>query len=178
MNNYITTYTGMRVVPYDLKPEDIRIEDIAHALSMLCRGNGHVKTFWSVGEHCILAAKEAMLRGYGRRLALACLLHDASECYLSDVPSPFKAKIDGYRETEDRILSMVYERFLGSDLTEEEFRLLDGIDKDLLYYDLSVLLGEKMEREEPQMQAEISYALRPFQEAEKEYLELFEKLKE
>ena len=73
---------------------------------------------------------------------------------------------------------MVYERFLGSDLTEEEFRLLDGIDKDLLYYDLSVLLGEKMEREEPQMQAEISYALRPFQEAEKEYLELFEKLKE
>lgn len=45
MSEYITTYTGQHFEPTNPDPELIRIEDIAHALSMLCRGNGHVKTF-------------------------------------------------------------------------------------------------------------------------------------
>ena len=69
-------------------PEKIRIEDIAHALSLLCRGNGHVRTFYSVGQHCLAAAKEAAAREDSRRVILAALLHDATECYLSDVPIP------------------------------------------------------------------------------------------
>ena len=50
MIEYITTYTGNHFKPTNPDPELIRIEDIAHALSLICRGNGHVKTFWSVGE--------------------------------------------------------------------------------------------------------------------------------
>ena len=53
MGEFITTYTGQHFEPTNPNPELIRIEDIAHALSMICRGNGHVKTFWSVGQHCI-----------------------------------------------------------------------------------------------------------------------------
>ena len=53
MSEYITTYTGKHFEPTNPNPELIRIEDIAHALSMICRGNGHIKTFWSVGQHCI-----------------------------------------------------------------------------------------------------------------------------
>lgn len=90
MSNCITTYTGKHFDPTQPEKERICIDDIAHALSLLCRGNGHVKTFFSVGQHCILCAKEAMARGLPRRLALAALLHDASECYMSDVPRPFK----------------------------------------------------------------------------------------
>lgn len=59
MGEFITTYTGQHFEPTNPDPELIRIEDIAHALSMLCRGNGHVKTFWSVGQHCICCAREA-----------------------------------------------------------------------------------------------------------------------
>ena len=53
MSEYITTYTGQHFEPTNPNPELIRIEDIAHALSMICRGNGHVKTFWSEGQHFI-----------------------------------------------------------------------------------------------------------------------------
>ena len=54
MSNYITTYTGRHFEPTNPNREAICIEDIAHALSLITRGNGHVKTFWSVGEHCLL----------------------------------------------------------------------------------------------------------------------------
>ena len=47
MGSYITTYTHRHFDPADPDPELILIEDIAHALSMLCRGNGHVSSFWS-----------------------------------------------------------------------------------------------------------------------------------
>lgn len=68
MSNCITTYTGKHFDPTQPEKERICIDDIAHALSLLCRGNGHVKTFFSVGQHCILCAKEAMARGLPRRL--------------------------------------------------------------------------------------------------------------
>ena len=75
--NYITTYTRKHFDPVHPEAEKIDILDIAHALPLICRGNGHVSSFWSVGEHCICCAKEALGRGYSRRQALACLLHDA-----------------------------------------------------------------------------------------------------
>ena len=116
--SYITTYTRKHFDPVHPDPENICIQDIAHALSMLCRGNGHVSSFWSVGEHCICCAKEALGRGYSKRLALACLLHDASECYMSDVPRPLKQDMARYREVERRLLQVIYEKFLGSSLTK------------------------------------------------------------
>ena len=176
MASYIRTYTGVRFVPTEPEKEKIQIEDIAHALPMLCRGNGHVKTFWSVGEHCICCAKEALARGLGARLALACLLHDASECYLSDIPRPFKESLPAYQKLEDHLLDLVYECFLGSTLTEEEQRELKRIDDDLLWYDLEVLLQEPQPRPEPEIHINLDYAVRPFLQVEEEYLKLFAKL--
>ena len=100
MSDYITTYTGKHIDPVHPISDLICIEDIAHALSLICRGNGQVKTFFSVGQHCINCAREALARGYSSRIAFACLLHDASECYLSDVPRPFKKTLTGYKEQE------------------------------------------------------------------------------
>ena len=50
MSEYITTYTGLHFRPTEPDSDLIRIQDIAHALSLICRGNGHVQTFWSVGS--------------------------------------------------------------------------------------------------------------------------------
>ncbi|MBR4027596.1 MAG: hypothetical protein IKJ01_08630, partial [Lachnospiraceae bacterium] len=94
--NYITTYSGTHFTPTHPDIHTIHITDIAHALSLICRGNGHVKTFFSVGQHCIHCALEAEARGYSKRVILACLLHDASECYMSDVPRPFKQYLTEY----------------------------------------------------------------------------------
>ena len=174
MGNFITTYTGIHFEPTDPDPESIRIEDIAHALSLICRGNGHVKKFWSVGQHCISCANEARARGLSGRMVLACLLHDASECYMSDIPRPFKQELPQYRIYEERLLKMIYEKFLGSPLTAEEEKELAQIDDAMLWYDLENLLGERPAGERPELKIRLDYAFRPFQEVEKEYLELFE----
>lgn len=174
MSEYITTYTGKHFKPTEPNPELFDIADIAHALSLICRGNGHVKMFWSVGEHCICCAKEAKARGLSDRMVLACLLHDASECYMSDVPSPFKKKLPEYNEREERMLSMIYEKFLGSDLTPEEKMQLNAIDKAMLWYDLTFLLGEKQESEAPELHIDLRYEVRAFGEVEEEYRRIFE----
>ena len=173
MSNYITTYTGRHFYPTAPDPDAILIEDIAHALSLICRGNGHIKTFWSVGQHSICCAKEASARGLSNRMVLACLLHDASECYMSDIPRPFKEELPEYRERESRLLDMIYEKFLGSVLTQEEQEQLKEIDDALLWYDLENLLDEVQFGFIPDVHIELDYSMRQFQDVEKEYLELY-----
>ena len=171
----ITTYSGLRFNPLEAGPDDIRIEDIAHSLPLICRGNGQVKTFFSVAQHCINCAKEAEARGYSRRVQLGCLLHDAAECYLSDVPRPLKQFMPEYYDYEDRMLNLIYTKFMGSAVTEEENRLIREIDDVMLYFDLHTLL--KMENEpEPEVNIELSYDFISFDTVEKEYLEIFSKL--
>ncbi len=176
MSDYITTYGGTHFYPLQPEADKLYIEDIAHALSLICRGNGHVKHFFSVGQHCINCAMEAEARGYSRRVCLACLLHDASEAYLSDVPSPFKKSMPAYEELERQMLEIIYEKYLGSPLTEEEEKLVKAIDKDMLYFDLRELLNESSDREEPEMKSCFSEEFVPFEEVERQYLELFQKL--
>ena len=173
MGSYITTYTGRHFEPAHPDPECILIEDIAHALSLICRGNGHVKSFWSVGQHCIRCAREAWARGLSNRMALACLLHDAGECYMSDIPRPFKRELPEYQKQENALMEMIYAKFLGSPLSDEEQRQLREIDDAMLWYDLENLLDEIQFGEIPELHIDLDYSVRPFQEVEKEYLELF-----
>ena len=175
MPDYITTYGGTHFVPLEPEPEKIHITDIAHALSLICRGNGHVKHFFSVGQHCIHCALEAEARGYSKRLCLAGLLHDASEAYLSDVPRPFKKSLSGYQQMEDKLLSLIFIKYLGSDLSREEAELIRKIDDDMLYFDLSELLGELPEGEKPEMKSTFSEDFVPFEKVEQQYLDLFHK---
>lgn len=178
MSNYITTYTGKHFEPSNPDPEMIRIEDIAHALSLICRGNGHVKTFWSVGQHCINCANEALARGLSNRMALACLLHDASECYMSDLPRPFKLELPEYRAHEEHLLTIIYEKFLGTPLTQEEQTLLKEIDDAMLFFDLEKLLDERQSGERPKLHIDLDYSFRPFRDVEQEYLKLFYRFSE
>ena len=67
--SYITTYTGKHFDPVHPDMTQVDIHDIAHALSLICRGNGQVKSFFSVGQHCINAAKEAKERKTQHSLA-------------------------------------------------------------------------------------------------------------
>ena len=173
MGGQITTYTGVHMDPADPKPEQFRIEDIAHALSLICRGNGQVATFWSVGEHCLCCAREALARGLSSRVVLACLLHDAGECYLSDVPRPIKRELNGYEEMENRLLGRIYEKFLGSGLLPEEEAQIKEIDDALLWRDLVHLLREEPQGSAPELAEEPDYTVRPFDAVEREYLELF-----
>ncbi len=171
--SYITTYTEKHFDPLNPDVSQVDIRDIAHALSLTCRGNGHVKTFFSVGQHCINCALEAEQRGFTPKVVLACLIHDASEAYMSDVPRPFKQHLPEYEKLEDTILELIYEKFLGESLNEEEKKLLKQIDNDLLYYDLKELLNELTEGEAPKLHITLNYQVQPFEQVESTYLDLF-----
>ena len=43
-----------------------------------------------MAEHCVNCYKEAKIRGYLKQIYLGCLLHDASESYISDLTRPVK----------------------------------------------------------------------------------------
>ena len=171
--NGITTFTGKHFDPTQPDENKIDILDIAHALSMLCRGNGHVNRFFSVGQHCINCALEAKARQYPDRIVLACLLHDAGEAYMSDVPRPLKQNMPVYRKAEERLLDIIYQKFLTSSLCVEEERMVKEIDNAMLYYDLKELLNESSDREAPPLKITLNYQFVPFEEVERNYLDFF-----
>ena len=171
----ITTHSGQRVNIEAPDPASIRVEDIAHALPFLCRGCGQANVFFSVARHCVYCAREALSRGFSREAALACLLHDASEAYMTDVPKPIKDNlIPVYREYEDKLLACIYQKFLGRSLTDAEQKQVELIDRTLLQYDLKYLLN--MDVELPPIGIELSYEYIPFEQARAEYLAMFNEL--
>jgi hypothetical protein len=95
MAHEILTISGIRFNPFQARYSDIQIVDIAHALSLMTRANGHIRTFYSIAQHSINCCLEAKARDFSRRVQLACLLHDASESYLSDLTRPVKKQLGG-----------------------------------------------------------------------------------
>jgi len=104
--DWIQTATGRRFYPLSPPPEDVDIRDIAHALSLLCRFNGHSAAFYSVAEHsvrvCDSLPREHQLWG---------LLHDAAEAYLGDLPRPLKRQLPTFSQAENVVLRCVTERY-------------------------------------------------------------------
>lgn len=94
----ITTYTGRKVNPLDLKHEDICIEDIAHHLACINRFNGAAKYPISVAQHSVWVAR---LSG---PFGMEGLLHDAAEAYLGDITKWLKEtpEMKAYRKAEHR----------------------------------------------------------------------------
>lgn len=170
----IKTYIGKWFDPMEPNIESIDIRDIAHALSLTCRGNGHVKRFFSVGQHCINCALEAEARGYSKRVILGCLLHDASEAYMSDVPRPFKQVLKEYQVAEDKLIDLIYTKYLGRTLSEDEKQLVNRVDDDLLYYDMLEQFDVQMEGEAPELKIALDYAIVPFEDIERKYIDIFQ----
>ena len=127
--NWIQTYTGKQFYPLDPKIEDIDILDIAHALSMKCRFNGHCKDFYSVAQHSIYVAEECEKRYPNRKdLHLWGLLHDSGEAYLPDIPRPIKQMDIGIlRKCEKNILKLIVEKYGLGFPEPEEIKKVDNI---------------------------------------------------
>lgn len=136
----MNTYSGRFFDPLAMTAADVCLEDIAHALSLLCRGGGHLVHFYSVAQHSLNCAAEAEARGWSDRLILLCLLHDASEAYLSDVIRPVKAHLSNYLAIEAAIQSVILEHFDLGTLSEEEERCWRLIDNALLDTELKTLM--------------------------------------
>lgn len=143
--DYIRTFSGVAFFPLDPRPEEVFIEDIAHALMNLCRFTGHVKKFYSVGDHSIRASHYA-----SKENALWALLHDASEAYISDLSRSVKhdPRYQPYREDERRLMLVIAERFglvwpEPEEVHEVDSRLLFTEKRDLMPQSKEPWVGQK-----------------------------------
>ena len=154
MSDWIQTYTGKKFYSLDPNPDDIDIKDIAHALSMICRFNGHCSRFYSVAEHSILVAsvlkekyKELSITtrqiDHVRMLSLAGLLHDASEAYLLDIPTPVKKQLPEYKYAESKLQKLIMQKFGLYPLDTDKITLIKIVDRNIVYNEAEELMPVK-----------------------------------
>lgn len=84
----------------------VQIEDIAGALSKVCRFAGHIGQFYSVAQHAVNAS-----RIVAPEYAFTALMHDTAEAFTNDLPTPLKFAIPVFKELEVRIESAMGKRF-------------------------------------------------------------------
>jgi hypothetical protein len=119
--DWLQTATGKSFWPLDPRPEEICIEDIAHALSHQCRFNGHCNTFYSVAQHSIIVSRHCSIEN-----RLWGLLHDAAEAYVCDIPRPLKPFLSGYKEIETNISNVIADHFGLSRQMPDEVKRIDS----------------------------------------------------
>jgi len=139
----------------------------------MCRANGHFVRFYSVAQHSINCAFEAKARGLSERIQIACLLHDASEAYISDITRPVKNHLPEYLEVEKRLQDIIYDKFLGSPLTEDEAAHVEQIDHDLLVCEFDALMEKKVINESPDISSAPSFEFIGFKEGKARFLRFF-----
>lgn len=91
----------------DPRPEMISADDIAHALSQVCRFGGHSKRFVSVAEHSVLVADVTEASGGDPIEQMIALMHDAHKAYLGDIPTPIKMMLRDYPEMSAQIKAAI-----------------------------------------------------------------------
>ena len=105
-NHWIQTYTGQVFDLEKFNPDTIKIEDIAHSLSLICRFTGHCEWHYSVAQHSIYVYQYAP-----DSFKKQALLHDMTEAYLNDMSKPLKNQMWAYSSIEERLGQQLFEFF-------------------------------------------------------------------
>jgi len=129
----IRTNSGLYINVFKPTSEMICVEDIAHALASMPRFGGHLNKHYSVAQHSVRCC-EAALSLEDKK---AALMHDASEAYMLDVPTPIKAKLPRYKRYEARLMDFISKHF------GFEFPLSESvhtIDRYMLLFEWEVLV--------------------------------------
>ncbi len=144
--SWIQTHSGKQFFPLAPRPEDVCIDDIAHALSQKVRFTGHCSRLYTVGQHSLLVS-EALPSSF----KLAGLLHDATEAYLPDVAAPIKGHVrietpEGlktFAEVENRLADVIFEALgLSSIRALIDSPEIKRADLTVLATEVSILMGD------------------------------------
>lgn len=130
--SYISTFTGKHFDFINITMDDICIEDIAQGLSNECRFAGQISQFYSVAQHSVYVSQIVP-----PEYALEALLHDASEAYCKDLPSPLKALLPEYKAIEKKVQKVICYKW---DIP----RTISGV---VHYADLTMLATERRDLE-------------------------------
>lgn len=137
METYRSTNSGL-IFDFVNPTEDmIDIEDIAHALSQLCRFTGHCDRFYSVAEHSLIGALVLMERG-DDELAFEFLMHDAHEAYVGDLSTNLKKLCPDFKIVEERVDKLIRKKYrmeaeMPAAVKQMDITMLATEKKNLLY---------------------------------------------
>ena len=115
-----------------------RIESIAHSLAQCARFNGHGAFPWSVADHSSMVAALMMTEVGGD--PFEGLLHDATECVMSDIPSPFKPQLPDWRAIDARLEKSMRAHYELPEKKSEECKVADWL---ALFIEADVLMPER-----------------------------------
>jgi hypothetical protein len=173
MKPWIQTYSGIKFHFTEPDPAEININDIAHALSNLCRFTGHVRKYYSVAEHSIYVSQLVP-----SRLALAGLLHDAAEAYIGDMAKPIKEQMEEFRHLEYFILDTIFQKFdLPSEYLYNDYKEIKNVDYKLCYTEGNQLMPDVSQWIKQVMPYPLTIRCLPPSLAEAEFLQRFYSLK-
>lgn len=144
---WMQTYTGVAFDLANPRPEDVRREDIAHALGRQPRYVGHCRRHYSVAEHCVLIARWLATQGHHRAVQLGGLLHDAPEAYVGDMSAPMKAALPEVTLEPLRVLEMhvrgAISLHFGTSPQLQLSPVVKGADLRILHDESAMLFGPK-----------------------------------
>jgi uncharacterized protein len=135
----IRTRSGRYLDLANPDPADILLEDIAVALSRVPRFNGHTTPFYSVAQHSTFTGR--MISGKNR---LKGYLHDASEAYIADIPTPAKRLMPDYYVVEARLMSAVARAFGLPDGFQHE-DVVKEADLTMLFWERDAMIDKDIE---------------------------------
>ena len=175
---FIETFTGNTFAPLDPNFADLKVEDIAHALSHQCRFSGHTRFHYSVGEHSVRVSELLKRQKCPNAVQLWGLMHDASEAYLVDLPTPLKLDPEigyAYRKAEARLMRCVCRAF---SLPEKEPAAVREADAILLATEVRDLMHGDRPHWKKLSHKPMAERIRPWQTAvvEAEFLRRFQEL--
>lgn len=113
-NCFITTNPSQgKFHLYGDDPSQIRVTDIAGAISRQCRFTGHLvgDAWYSVAEHCLLVMDILKHLGENEETQFIGLMHDTPEAYLADLAAPFKRELGGYYDKEALIWKRIAAKY-------------------------------------------------------------------
>lgn len=105
--DWTTTFSGIMFWPLDPRSEEIYVMDICHALSNMCRFNGHSVFHYSVALHTLYG----LLFAEDIDVARYWLIHDNAEAYMGDIIRPIKIFIPEFTEAEYKLMSCIFKKF-------------------------------------------------------------------
>ena len=137
MKPELVTASGRIIDIRKPSPSEFTLNDIAFGLSRQYRYNGMTVLPYTVAQHSVIVSKLCI----SPKAKIVAMLHDASEAFLHDIPTPLKTILPEYRKIESSFQSAIMEGILWEGFYEN-LQEADDVAEEVKAADHTALIHE------------------------------------